>query len=83
MTKRKGEETQMKIFCAVASSALLLFPAAAMATDLAPLDVPAKALSDDFHLRAGLNVHDGKLTCEPVAGAHGLAYTQAQSLLAA
>ena len=34
----------MKIFCAVASSALLLFPVAAMATDLAPLDVPAKAL---------------------------------------
>ena len=32
----------------------------------------AQALKDDPHLRAGLNVHDGKLTCEPVATAHGL-----------
>jgi len=41
-----------------------------------------QALSDDPHLRAGLNVHDGKLTCEPVAVAHGLAYTPAESVLA-
>jgi alanine dehydrogenase len=34
-----------------------------------------KALADDPHLMAGLNVHAGKLTCEPVAVAHGLAYT--------
>ena len=40
-----------------------------------------KALKDDPHLRAGLNVHDGKLTCEPVAAAHGLAYTPAESVL--
>jgi alanine dehydrogenase len=42
-----------------------------------------KALKDDPHLRAGLNVHDGKLTCEPVAAAHGLAYTPAESVLGA
>src|SRR6202035_1522425 len=40
-----------------------------------------KALKDDPHLRAGLNVHDGKLTCEPVAAAHGLPYTPAESVL--
>jgi alanine dehydrogenase len=40
-----------------------------------------KALKDDPHLRAGLNVHEGKLTCEPVAAAHGLAYTPAESVL--
>jgi hypothetical protein len=27
-------------------------------------------------------VHDGKLTCEPVAAAHGLPYTPAESVLA-
>jgi alanine dehydrogenase len=42
-----------------------------------------KALKDDPHLRAGLNVHDGKLTCEPVAAAHGIAYTPAESVLGA
>ena len=35
-----------------------------------------KALRDDAHLRAGLNVHEGQVTCEPVAEAHGLAYRQ-------
>ena len=40
-----------------------------------------KALADDVHLLAGLNVHDGKLTCQPVAEAHGLAYTPAASLI--
>ena len=34
----------MKHFAAIACAALLSFPAAAAATDLAPLDVPAKAL---------------------------------------
>src|SRR6201996_5630681 len=34
----------MKLFSAVACGVLLSFPAVAMATDLAPLDVPAKAL---------------------------------------
>jgi alanine dehydrogenase len=40
-----------------------------------------QALKDDVHLRNGLNVHDGKVTCEPVAQAHGLAYTPAESVL--
>jgi alanine dehydrogenase len=42
-----------------------------------------QALKDDVHLRAGLNVHDGKITCQPVAEAHGLGYVSAESVLAA
>ncbi len=34
-----------------------------------------KAVGDDPHLRNGLNVHDGKLTCRPVADALGLSFT--------
>ena len=33
-----------------------------------------KALARTPHLRNGLNVCEGKVTCEPVAEAHGLAY---------
>ncbi len=33
-----------------------------------------KALLDDAHLRAGLNVHRGEITCEPVAAAHAYAF---------
>jgi alanine dehydrogenase len=40
-----------------------------------------QALKDDLHLRAGLNVHDGKITCKPVADAHGLPYTPAAGFL--
>jgi alanine dehydrogenase len=40
-----------------------------------------QALKDDLHLRAGLNVHDGKITCKPVAEALGLVYTPAASFL--
>ena len=40
-----------------------------------------QALIDDAHLREGLNVCEGKLTCEPVADAHGLPYTSAESVL--
>ena len=40
-----------------------------------------RALQADPHLRAGLNVHEGKLTCEPVAIAHGRPYTPAESVL--
>ena len=40
-----------------------------------------QALIDDAHLRNGLNVCEGKLTCEPVAQVHGLAYTSAESVL--
>ncbi len=40
-----------------------------------------KALADDPYLRAGLNVHDGKVTCKPVASAHGLPYVPAESMI--
>jgi alanine dehydrogenase len=39
------------------------------------------ALAQDPYLRDGLNVCEGKLTCEPVAQAHGLPYTSAESVL--
>ena len=38
-----------------------------------------KALMQDPHLRAGLNTHEGQITCQPVAEAHGLPYTTAVS----
>jgi alanine dehydrogenase len=40
-----------------------------------------QALRDDPHLRAGLNVALGRVTCEPVATQHGLAYTPAETLI--
>lgn len=40
-----------------------------------------KALQQDVHLRNGLNVFEGKVTCEPVAQAHGLPYVKAESVL--
>jgi len=40
-----------------------------------------QALKDDRFLRDGLNVHDGKVVCRPVAEAHGLAYTPAEEVL--
>ena len=39
------------------------------------------ALKDDPNLRAGLNVCEGKLTCAPVAEAHGLKAVSPQSVL--
>ena len=39
-----------------------------------------KAIADDPHLRNGLNVHAGKVTCRPVAEALGLPYTAPESL---
>jgi alanine dehydrogenase len=41
-----------------------------------------RALSDDVHLRRGLNVHRGRITCEPVAQALGLPYVAAETALA-
>ena len=38
-----------------------------------------QALKDDIHLRNGLNVCDGKITCKPVAEAHGLEFTSAEA----
>ena len=39
-----------------------------------------KAVAEDPHLRNGLNVHDGKVTCRPVAEALGLPFTHPESL---
>jgi len=39
------------------------------------------ALRDNPHLRAGLNVALGRVTCEPVASQQGLAYTPAEQLI--
>jgi alanine dehydrogenase len=41
-----------------------------------------RALAEDPHLRDGLNVHDGRLTCRPVAEAQGLAFTAPDQLAA-
>jgi len=41
-----------------------------------------RAIVEDPHLRNGLNVHAGKLTCKPVAEAQGLAYTAPDQLAA-
>jgi len=40
-----------------------------------------QALKDDIHLRNGLNVCDGKITCKPVADAHGLEFTPAEEFI--
>ncbi len=40
-----------------------------------------KALADDVHLREGLNVCAGKVTCEPVAREFGLDYVPAEDCL--
>ena len=37
-----------------------------------------RALGQDAHLRNGLNVCEGKVTCQPVAEAHGLPYVKAE-----
>jgi len=41
-----------------------------------------RAIAEDPHLRNGLNVHAGKLTCKPVAEAQGLTYTPPEQLAA-
>ena len=41
-----------------------------------------KAIAEDPHLRNGLNVHAGKLTCQPVAEALGLPFTPPEALAA-
>jgi len=42
-----------------------------------------RALTEDHHLRAGLNVHEGRVTHRAVADALGLPYTSAEKALAA
>jgi alanine dehydrogenase len=39
-----------------------------------------KAIAEDAHLRNGLNVHEGKVTCRPVAEALGLPFTSPEAL---
>jgi alanine dehydrogenase len=39
-----------------------------------------KAIAEDPHLRNGLNVHEGKVTCRPVAEALSLPYTSPEAL---
>jgi alanine dehydrogenase len=39
-----------------------------------------RATAEDPHLRNGLNVHDGKLTCRPVAEALGMVHTPYDAL---
>jgi alanine dehydrogenase len=41
-----------------------------------------RALADDPHLKAGLNVAEGKLTCEAVARSLQMEFTPADTLLA-
>ena len=40
-----------------------------------------QAMRDNVHLRAGLNVHDGKVYCAPVAEAHGLPAARFEDVL--
>ncbi len=40
-----------------------------------------KALLNDVHLRNGLNVANGKITCAPVANAQNLDYTKAKDII--
>lgn len=40
-----------------------------------------KALNDNVHLRAGLNVHQGKVTYKPVADGFGMEYVSAEKAL--
>ncbi len=42
---------------------------------------PRQALADDPHLRAGLNVHAGRVTYRAVAEATGLPFTPAERAL--
>lgn len=39
-----------------------------------------KAIAEDQHLRNGLNVHEGKVTCRPVAEALGLPFSSPEAL---
>jgi alanine dehydrogenase len=40
-----------------------------------------KAMTEDAHLRNGLNVHNGKITCKPVAEAHGIPWSNVEAVL--
>jgi alanine dehydrogenase len=62
---------------AVARTSTFALNNATLPFALALADRGLQALIDDPHLLAGLNAHAGRLTCEPVAAAHGLPYTPA------
>ncbi len=62
---------------AVARTSTFALNNATLPFALALADKGLQALVDDPHLLAGLNVHAGRLTCEPVAAAHALPYTPA------
>jgi alanine dehydrogenase len=66
---------------AVARTSTFALNNATLPFALALADKGLKALTDDPHLMAGLNVYAHKLTCEPVAAALGLAYTPAKVAL--
>ena len=40
-----------------------------------------QAMVDDLHLRRGLNIHRGRVTCEPVAKALNLPFVSPESVL--
>jgi alanine dehydrogenase len=67
---------------AVARTSTFALNSATLSFTLALADKGWKqALRDDPYLREGLNVHDGLVTCQPVAEAHGFGYRPAASLL--
>ena len=68
---------------AVARTSTFALANATLPHALALADKGARqALADDSHLRNGLNVHAGKLTCRAVADALGLPFTPAAEALA-
>ena len=66
---------------AVARTSTFALNNATLPFALALADHGLDALRADPHLRAGLNVHAGHLTCEPVAQAHGLPYLAVEQAL--
>lgn len=66
---------------AVARTSTLALNSVTLPFAMALADQGLDALRADPHLRAGLNVHAGKLTCEPVAQAHELPFVAAEAAL--
>lgn len=67
---------------AVARTSTLALNNATLPFTLALADKgPLPALAQDAHLRRGLSVHDGRLTCAAVAAAQGLPHVRADAAL--
>lgn len=66
---------------AVARSSTFALNNATLPFAIALADAGLDALRCDPHLRAGLNVHEGHITCEPVARAHDLPYRDASAAI--